>query len=96
MSAPVERMPTWAEFLKVARAQGVRLHTARTRIEGPHGKEPPIRYLKKGDGPAVIVPTLRPRDVLTPHLLSALCRTVPVDPAPFDLSLDELPPEEWP
>jgi hypothetical protein len=97
MGVPFAPMPTWGQFLAIARAQKVVLRKAKNQtIDGPRGGLPPIRYLKKGSGPEVIVPAMKGTDIMSPILLASLCRAIPVDPSPFGFTLDDLPPVEFP
>jgi len=91
-----ERLPTWSEFLFVARQQGIKIVERDLNIEGPQGPEPPVRYLQRPGGPEVIVPPLRLGDTVRENLLSSLCRTLSIDPGPLGISSDELPPQIWP
>jgi hypothetical protein len=90
-------MPTWSEFLAIAAAQGVRRKISRvSRVIDPQGNELPIQYLVKEGRPPLVHPQLRPRDRLTPTLLGHLCRRLDLDPSPFGLTLEQLPPHDWP
>lgn len=88
-------MPTWSEFLTIASAQGVRRRTSQLSLIDPQGRTLPVRYLERAGLPPVIHPQLDPSDRLQPALLGHLCRRLRIDPAPFGLSLDDLPPESW-
>lgn len=96
MGAPFVRMPTWGQFLALAEDQKVRLVRSKRKLNGPRGETPPVRYFKKDDGPEVIAPALKKSDVMNPILLASLCRAIPVDPTPLGISLEDLPPVEFP
>jgi hypothetical protein len=91
-----ERLPTWSEFLFLAKKQGIRIVERDLKIASPTGPEPPIRYLQRPGGPQVIVPPLRLGDIVRENLLSSLCRTLAIDPKPLGIAPDELLPLDWP
>jgi hypothetical protein len=91
-----DKLPTWAEFLFLAQKQGVNVVERRLPPQGKPGPDVPVRYLRRAGQPVVIVPALKPRDVLSQGLMAGLCRRLQVDPEPLGISLDDLPPEEWP
>jgi hypothetical protein len=89
-------MPTWASFLRVADAQGVKLHRISPARAAAKGRRPPVRYLRRPGEAPLIVGEFADHEPLTPEYLSALCRRLRIDPAPFGLTLDDLPPADWP
>ncbi len=90
-----ERLPSWSEFLFVAKQQGIRIYENEIGITGPVGSEPPFRFLQRPGELEVIVPPLRLGEIMRESLLSGLCRRLRIDPTPLGISLDELPPQNW-
>lgn len=56
----------------------------------------PIQYLVKDGRPPLVHPQLGPTERLTPTLPGHLCRRLNIDPSPFGVSLEQLPPYNWP
>jgi len=95
---PLDRgkLPSWSEFLYIANKQGVHIEEHDLKIEGPRGREPPVRYLQRPGGIKVIVPPLQLGDIIRENLLGSLCRQLDIDPTPLGISLEDLPPQSWP
>jgi hypothetical protein len=85
-----DRLPTWSQFLFAAGKQGVQIAERPASVRSLKGREPPVRYLRHGDGLPVIVPTLQLSDIVQEPLLSSLCLLLDVDPSPLGISAEDL------
>ncbi len=85
MAYPFAPMPTLREFVEKALTYGVTDTTSKRHVTGPRGEET-FRYLRKGDGPIVILTNIAEDERLTPVVLSNLCRQLDLPPADFGLT----------
>ena len=79
-------MPTLREFVEKARQLDITEGTAKQKAIGPRGEET-FRFLRRPDGPIVILPNIEDSERLTPIVLSNLCRRLGISPAEFNLDL---------
>ena len=80
-------MPSLGEFVEKVSQTGVNSGVATQKAIGPKGEEVTFRFLRRGEGPVVILPNIEETDRLTPVQLSSLCRQLEIDPTPFGLTL---------
>lgn len=83
MAYPFVQLPSLGEFLQKASAYGVTVGNSTAQVVGSKG---PItfRYARRGGGPPVII-SERDEEILTPTVLSNLCRQLGIPPDEFGL-----------
>lgn len=86
MAYPLAKAPTLRQFLKVAIEHGAIVAESKAIVTGPDG-ETRLRYVQKSKGSAPIILTVEDGELLTPILLSNLCRQLGLDPKLFSLNL---------
>ena len=79
-------MPSLREFVEKAVRHGVIHGTATEHVVGPLGEEE-VRYLRRPDGPAHVLPNIGEEESLDPFVVSSLCRQLAIPPEEFGLSL---------
>jgi len=86
MAYPFSAMPSLREFVDKACSCGITHGTAKQTAVGPKG-EITFRFIRRGNGPVVILPDIEDDQQLTPVQVSSLCRQLDIDPVPLGLTL---------
>lgn len=86
MAHPFSAMPSLREFVEKVCVNDITHGTAKETAVGPRG-EITFRYIRRGAGPAVILPDIDDEQKLTPVQISSVCRQLDIDPSPFGLTL---------
>lgn len=87
MAYPFIQCPTLGEFIERVRDKFDVVEASSTsRAIGPRGEES-FRYLRRGQGLPVVLPSMSDTDRLSPVLLSSLCRQLDIPPQEFGFNL---------
>ena len=79
-------MPSLREFVAKALSHGIIEGKAAERVMGPGGEEE-VRYLRRLNGPAHVLPNIEENESLDPFVVSSLCRQLEIPPEEFGLTL---------
>ena len=86
MAYPMSAMPSLREFVAKALSHGIVEGKAAERVMGPGGEEE-VRYLRRPNGPAHVLPNIGEEESLDPFVVSSLCRQLKIPPEEFGLTL---------